>query len=94
VGFFGSWRVIFPCCVGAWYWHLVWLVVSMHWSFRNYFSVARDADVSRVSVFDDWCVEHWREIECGKGYRERRKEAILDIMDAIESGHEGGECAK
>lgn len=62
-----------------------------HWHERQYFSVPHDTDVARLSGFDDHSQEHWMIVEAGKGYRDRRAEALLKIQDAIEAGHEPGE---
>jgi hypothetical protein len=64
-----------------------------HWHERVYWSVSHDAEVSRLSGFDDHAREHWMIVEAGKGYRDRREEALLKIQDAIEAGHEPGEVA-
>ena len=61
------------------------------WTDRKSFSLQHDAFMSRISGFDDRNHEHWMVIEDGKGYRERREEALLAIQAAIEDGHLPGE---
>lgn len=50
-----------------------------------------DCDMARVSGFDDHRLEHWIEFPYGKGYRERRDKAVIQIMSAIEDGHLPGQ---
>jgi hypothetical protein len=61
------------------------------WSERTYYSFDHDAEVSRVSGFDDHCQEHWKVIETGKGYRDRRNAAVARIQESIEAGDPAGE---
>jgi hypothetical protein len=61
------------------------------WNDRQYYSIEHDADMARVSGFDERHQEHWMMIECGKGYADRRRDAVLKILDAIEDGHMPGE---
>lgn len=67
------------------------MATMTHWTDRVYFSVVHDDIVSRVSGFDEHSREHFMIVQGGKGYRDRRTEALLQIQDAIESGHEPGE---
>lgn len=60
------------------------------WSDRRYYDIGLDRDIARVSGFDDHHQEHWVEVEVGKGFAERRKEALFLIMDSIESGNRPG----
>lgn len=62
-----------------------------HWNDRVYFSVAHDANVARVSGYDEHSQEHFMIVETGKGFAERRRDALAKIQDAIEDGHEPGE---
>ena len=62
-----------------------------HWNERRYYSMDVDAEVSRVSGFDEHCQEHWMIVETGKGYRDRRNAAVDRIMVSIESGTAPGE---
>lgn len=62
-----------------------------HWIDRVYFSVPHDCDVARISGFDDRSCEHWVIVGAGKGYRERRDEALIKIQESIESGDPPGE---
>lgn len=61
------------------------------WSDRVYYCIHRDAEVSRVSGFDDHCQEHFIVVETGKGYRDRRDAAVEKIMASIERGDPAGE---
>ena len=61
------------------------------WSERARYDVQVDANVSRVSGFDDHHQEHWLVIEMGKGYRDRRRAAVERIMASIEDGDPPGE---
>jgi hypothetical protein len=61
-----------------------------HWRARTYFSVSDDAEVCRISGFDERGQEHWAQIPVEKGFSDRRREVVLLIQDAIESGHEAG----
>lgn len=61
------------------------------WSERVYYSFDHDAEVARVSGFDDHCQEHFIVVETGRGYRDRRNEAVLKIQDQIEKGGLPGE---
>lgn len=62
-----------------------------HWIDRQYFSLAHDGDVARVSGFDDHAQEHWAIIEAGKGYADRRRDALEQIQESIEAGDQPGE---
>lgn len=57
---------------------------------RIFYSINVDCDMSRVSGFDDHHQEHWIVIEHGKGYRERRNEALTRILESIEAGDPAG----
>ena len=61
------------------------------WNERQYFSLDHDAEVARISGFDQNHQEFWSIIETGKGYRDRRDEALQVIMSAIEDGNEPGQ---
>jgi hypothetical protein len=61
------------------------------WSERVRYDVQVDRQVSRVSGFDDHHQEHWIKVETGKGYRDRRTEAVLKIQESIEAGDPPGE---
>ena len=61
-----------------------------HWRSRQYFSVADDAEVCRISGFDEHGHEHWAQIPVGKGLSDRRRDVVLQIQDAIEAGHQNG----
>ena len=61
------------------------------WTDRVYYSVAHDDIVSRVSGFDENSQEHYMIVQGGKGYRDRRNEALLQIQDSIEAGEPAGE---
>lgn len=61
------------------------------WSERVYYSFDHDAEVSRVSGFDDHCQEHFIVVETGRGYRDRRTAAVDKIMLQIEAGGLPGE---
>lgn len=61
------------------------------WSDRVRYDVQVDAQVGRVSGFDDQHQEHWMNVEAGKGYRDRRATAVLRIRDSIEAGDPPGE---
>jgi hypothetical protein len=67
--------------------------IMTHWNSREYWSLAHDADVSRVSGYDDRGLEHWQIIMAGRGMKARQDEAILLIMDHIEQGNEPGEVS-
>lgn len=69
-----------------------------NWDERQWFSIMYDAQMARISGYDEHGGEHWKEIPVaqwpkqeGGTYRERREEAVLEIQDAIESGHQPGE---
>lgn len=62
-----------------------------HWTEQVSYSLQHDCEMARISGFDDRSQEHFLYIETGRGFRERREQAILDIQEAIESGHEPGE---
>ena len=64
------------------------------WSDRSYYSLQVDAEVARVSGWDDHHQEHWLEVETGKGYADRRKAAVIAIMDHIEAGNPPGEVTQ
>lgn len=58
----------------------------------HYYSPLHDANVARVSVPDDRGGEFFAIVPTdGKGYRERRAEAIDLCLEAIETGCEPGE---
>lgn len=61
------------------------------WGDRTYYDINRDEDVARVSGWDQNHQEFWMVILTGKGYADRRKEAVLAIMSAIEAGNLPGE---
>ena len=61
------------------------------WSDRLHYDIDQDQTVGRISGFDDHHQEHWLVIHAGKGYADRRKEALLKIMESIERGDEAGE---
>lgn len=61
------------------------------WNDRKYYSIEHDADVGRVSGYDTNHQEFWTVIMSGKGYVDRRNDAIVKIMESIEDGHEPGE---
>jgi hypothetical protein len=62
-----------------------------NWQERKFFSMQHDCTMARISGFDDRQQEHWLMIETGKGYAERRTEAIGKLRDAIVEGHIPGE---
>lgn len=64
------------------------------WTERKYFSLHHDAEVSRVSGFDDKHLEFWMVVDTGNGYRDRRTAALERIMQAIEAGDLQGEVKK
>ena len=61
------------------------------WTDRIYYSIEHDMDVGRISGYDENNQEYWIVIAAGRGYNERRKEAVVSIMDAIERGDDAGE---
>ena len=61
------------------------------WSERQYYSMDVDANVARISGFDEHCQEHWMVVETGKGFRDRRLDALDLIVAHIEAGEEPGE---
>ena len=63
----------------------------IRWDDWKYYSPAHDAIMARVSGFDERHQEHWCLIPAGKGYSQRRKDAVFAIMDHIEQGGEPGE---
>jgi hypothetical protein len=63
------------------------------WSDRQYYDINLDADVSRISGFDDHHMEHWIVVQSGKGYRDRRNAVLEVIMTSIERGDLAGEAA-
>lgn len=63
----------------------------LHWRDTIAYSIHHDREMSRVSGFDDHQREHWTMVETGKGYRERRDEAVVKLMESIEAGDEAGE---
>jgi len=65
--------------------------IMTHWDSREYWSIAHDCDVSRISGYDERSAESFMMIQTGAGFHERRKEAVLRIMDHIEQGNEPGE---
>ena len=66
-----------------------------HWSERIYYSLAHDCDMARISGYDsESCCEHWIEIPTGRGFRDRRTEALERIQESIEAGDPAGEVPK
>ena len=61
-----------------------------HWRSRQYFSVADDCEVCRISGFDEHGQEHWTTIPVEKGFAARRRDVVLQIQEAIEGGHQKG----
>ena len=61
-----------------------------HWRSRQYFSIADDAEVCRISGYDEHGQEHWATIPVEKGFSARRRDVVLQIQDAIEAGHPKG----
>jgi len=66
-------------------------VKMIRWADHRQYSMAHDAEMSRVSGWDENHQEHWLWIDCGKDYRRRREDAVLTIMDAIEADKPPGE---
>lgn len=63
-----------------------------HWRETRAFSVAHDCEMARISGWDENLQEHWLMIPSGgKGYRDRREDAVVQVMEAIEKNHLPGE---
>jgi hypothetical protein len=63
------------------------------WTDLVRYDINTDEHKARVSGFDDHHQEHWMMIEHGRGYRERRTEALTKIMESIEAGDPAGEVS-
>lgn len=61
------------------------------WRDRSKWSVAHDCEMCRVSGYDQNNQEFWKEIETGKGFRDRRAQAVFEIQDAIQSVDDNGQ---
>jgi hypothetical protein len=61
------------------------------WSDRVEYDINLDCDMARVSGFDENHHEHWMVVEAGRGYSQRRKEAVFALQESIEAGDEPGE---
>ena len=61
------------------------------WSDLQYYSIQHDAEVCKISAFDERHMEYWVIIEAGRGMRDRRNAALELIMDWIEAGKPIGE---
>ena len=61
------------------------------WNERKSWSIQHDCTMARISGFDDRNQEHWTMIETGKGYADRRKDAIEMLQESIERGDLPGE---
>lgn len=64
------------------------------WTERIYYSIHYDCEVARLSGYDERHQEHWTEVETGRGYRDRRNDALQRIMASIEAGDLPGELVE
>lgn len=65
-----------------------------HFSEWFHYDITRDADVCRVSIADPAGREFFAVVPTdGKGYRDRRDDAVSAILTAIEAGDEPGEVS-
>jgi hypothetical protein len=62
-----------------------------HWTETVFYSIAHDCEMARINGFDDHGLAHWLEVPTGRGYRDRRAEALDRIMESIERGDLPGE---
>ena len=64
----------------------------VYFSEYTYYSLVHDCEVSRISVPDENGREFFAIVALeGKGYRERRSEAIQKCLEAMRAGCEPGE---
>ena len=64
------------------------------WQDRIYYDVGLDAQVARISGFDENHQEHWMIVDVGKGYADRRLQAVCTIRDSIEAGDPAGQVVE
>lgn len=54
------------------------------WRERQFWSLAHDHEMCRISGYDERGQEYFMVIKTGAGFRERRKEAVIRIQEYIE----------
>ncbi len=62
-----------------------------HWDDVKMYSIFHDCEMARINGYDRHGLAHWVEIPTGKGYRDRRNEALEKIQESIEAGDPAGE---
>ncbi len=61
-----------------------------HWTDHVTYRLEHDCEMGKISGFDDKCQEHWILVEAGRGYADRRADALEKIQTSIERGDPPG----